>query len=205
LLDPASGGGEPAIKKARGEEPGVISSSPTPPLTRFESSGSDEGALCVDALAAVCEWVGSTADLVRLSCVSRTWRQLVARDGLWRQRFIAERGRLAHDAFALALDLHGHDALSSFLGQACRPPALPVDSAAASTAVRQHDEAAGDADDGGGEISVGVEKTEEGGHGLGVWFEALISTGATQPLSSSCGRDMLSDLTHSLTHSPTFT
>jgi hypothetical protein len=38
---------------------------------------------------------------------------------------------------------------------------------------------------------VGVEETEEGGHGLGVWFEVLVSTSATQPLSSSCGRDML--------------
>jgi hypothetical protein len=82
----ASGGGEPAVKKARGEEPDISPGSPTPLLaqsecTISESSGSDEGALCIDALAAVCEWVGSTADLVRLSCVSRTWRQLVARDG----------------------------------------------------------------------------------------------------------------------------
>jgi hypothetical protein len=185
-LDPASdGGGEPAFKKARGEEPDVFPGSPMLPPGLSESSGSDT--LCIDALAAVCEWVGSTADLVRLSCVSRTWRQLVARDGLWRRRFIAERGQPAHNAFALALDLHGHAALTSFLGQACSPPALRVDSAAASAAGRQHDEAAGDADDGGGEIKTagaGVEETEEGGHGLGVWFDALVSTGALQPLSS---------------------
>jgi hypothetical protein len=179
-LDPASGGGEPAIKKARGEEPNVIPGSPPPPGLS-EISGSDEGALCIDALAAVCEWVGSTADLVRLSCVSRTWRQLVARDGLWRRRFIAERGRPAHDAFALALDLHGHAALASFLGCDHCPPALPVDSAV--TAVADGD------GDGGGAIKiagVGVKETEEGGHGLGVWFEAFISTGASP---STCRRD----------------
>jgi hypothetical protein len=192
-LDPAGGGGERAIKKARGEEPDVIPGSPMPPPAEGQSECNNEGALCIDALAAVCEWVESTADLVRLSCVSCTWRQLVARDGLWRRRFIAERGRPAHDAFALALDLHGHAVLASFLGRDRRPPALPVLSAL------------DDDDDGGGEIKiagVGVEETEEGGHGLGVWFEVLVSTGATQPLSSSCGRDMLSDLTHSPSREP---
>jgi hypothetical protein len=111
-------------------------------------------ALCADMLAAVCEWVESMADLVRLSCASHALRQVVARDALWRRHFRLERGKAAHDALALAIRLHGAAALNYLFALDRLPPDA------------QHL----------------PKKSDSGESGLGVWFEALVATGAHSSL-----------------------
>jgi hypothetical protein len=124
--------------------------------------GLDE-VLCVDVLAVVCRQVESTADLVRLSCASRTLRQLVASDS--RHRYRQERGQAAHDALALAIELHGTAALMSFFALARRPPPH----------VPRRDPYAEDDDDSNSDVDNAGAGAEE--CGLGVCFEALVATG----------------------------
>jgi hypothetical protein len=76
--------------------------------------GLDE-ALTDDALVAVCRHVHAGADLVRLSCVSRTLHRLIAHptDGapVWRELFRRERGPAAYAAMSALVQLHGADAV----------------------------------------------------------------------------------------------
>lgn len=76
--------------------------------------GLDE-TLTDDALVAVCRHVHAGADLVRLSCVSRTLHRLIAHptDGapVWRELFRRERGPAAYAAMSALVQLHGADAV----------------------------------------------------------------------------------------------
>jgi hypothetical protein len=76
--------------------------------------GLDE-ALTDDALVAVCRHIHAGADLVRLSCVSRTLHRLIAHPThgapVWRELFRRERGPAAYAAMSALVQLHGADAV----------------------------------------------------------------------------------------------